>query len=124
MQSLAGHFFTEAEQKEIRQTVQEAEAETAAEIVVMVVSSSHDYPEARLTALRFVLPFVLFVQIHYLILLAVKWPFMAFLALFFIFFPLVLPGNTPFSSCLSSFYKSAPSPKGSGARGGAQFLWT
>ena len=62
MQSLAGHFFTEAEQKEIRQTVQEAEAETAAEIVVMVVSSSHDYPEARLTAsFLLVLPFVLFV---------------------------------------------------------------
>lgn len=48
MKSLAERFFTEEEARRVRAAVAAAEAGTSGEIVVMVASSSHDYPEARL----------------------------------------------------------------------------
>jgi len=48
MQTLAQRFFTAEEQQRITRTVQEAERQTTGEIVPMVVSASHDYPEAAL----------------------------------------------------------------------------
>lgn len=47
MKSLAERFFTEAEARQVREAVAAAEASTSGEIVVMVASSSHEYPEAR-----------------------------------------------------------------------------
>lgn len=49
MQELAEHFFTAAEQEQITRTVRQVEQRTAGEIVPMVVSRSHSYPEAELT---------------------------------------------------------------------------
>lgn len=49
MQTLAEQFFTAAEQEQISQTVRQVEQRTAGEIVPMVVSRSHSYPEAELT---------------------------------------------------------------------------
>ena len=49
MQTLAEGFFTQDEQLEITLAVQHAEQQTAGEIVPMVVSVSHTYPEAELT---------------------------------------------------------------------------
>lgn len=49
MQTLAERFFTPDEQLAITQAVQRAEQQTAGEIVPMVVSASHAYPEAELT---------------------------------------------------------------------------
>lgn len=45
--SLAEQFFTEEESKRVREAVATAESKTSGEIVVMVVSDSHDYPETR-----------------------------------------------------------------------------
>ncbi len=50
MQTLAEKFFTTQEQQEINRTVQRVEQQTSGEIVPMVVSASHAYPEAELTA--------------------------------------------------------------------------
>lgn len=50
MRILAEGFFTQDEQQNITQAVQRAEQLTAGEIVPMVVSASHEYPEAELTA--------------------------------------------------------------------------
>jgi len=49
MRTLAEQFFTTAEQQQITQTVRQVEQRTAGEIVPMVVSRSHSYPEAELT---------------------------------------------------------------------------
>ena len=49
MQTLAQAFFTPEEQEEITRTVQRAEQQSTGEIVPMVVSASHAYPEAELT---------------------------------------------------------------------------
>ena len=48
MKSPAERFFTEEEARRVRAAVAAAEAATSGEIVVMVASASHDYPEARL----------------------------------------------------------------------------
>ena len=58
MKSLAERFFTAEEARRVREAVAAAEAETAGEIVVMVASSSHDYPEARLAFTLLVASFV------------------------------------------------------------------
>ncbi len=51
MQTLAERFFTGAEQQRIRTAaVQAVEARTSGEVVVMVTSASHGYPEAGLLA--------------------------------------------------------------------------
>jgi len=49
MQTLAQRFFTAEEQQRITRTVQQVERQTAGEVVPMVVSASHAYPEAVLT---------------------------------------------------------------------------
>ena len=49
MQTLAQRFFTTEEQQRITRTVQQVEQRTAGEIVPMVVSASHAYPEAKIT---------------------------------------------------------------------------
>ena len=45
--SAAQRFFTEEEARRVRAAVAAAEAKTSGEIVVMVASASHDYPEVR-----------------------------------------------------------------------------
>ena len=50
MQTLAEQFFTSAEQQRITAAVQAVEARTTGEVVVMVTSASHSYPEANLLA--------------------------------------------------------------------------
>ena len=50
IQTLAERFLTQNEQEEITRAVQRAEQQTTGEIVPMVVSASHAYPEAELTA--------------------------------------------------------------------------
>ena len=50
MQTLAERFFTGAEQQRITAAVQAVEARTSGEVVVMVTSASHGYPEAGLLA--------------------------------------------------------------------------
>ena len=49
MHTLAEKFFTPEERQEITRTVQRAEQQTTGEIVPMVVSASHTYPEAEVT---------------------------------------------------------------------------
>jgi putative membrane protein len=50
MATLAQRFFTVEQQRQILHAVQQAEQGTSGEIVPMVVSASHAYPEARLAA--------------------------------------------------------------------------
>ena len=50
MQTLAERFYTSAEQQRITAAVQAVEARTTGEVVVMVTSASHSYPEANLLA--------------------------------------------------------------------------
>jgi putative membrane protein len=49
MNTLAQRFLRKEEQERITQTVREMERQTSGEIVPMVVSASHSYPEATLT---------------------------------------------------------------------------
>jgi putative membrane protein len=57
MQTLAQNFLTLAEQEKITAEVQQAELTTSGEIVVMVVSKSHNYPAAAITgSIFFALP--------------------------------------------------------------------
>lgn len=49
MQQLAERFLTQDEQEEVTRTVQRLEQQTTGEIVPMIVSASHDYPEAVLS---------------------------------------------------------------------------
>lgn len=49
MHMLAQRFLTTEEQQQVTQTVREVERQTSGEIVPMVVSASHSYPEAQLT---------------------------------------------------------------------------
>lgn len=48
MSDLVEKFFTPGDRKRIEEAVREAEEQTAGEIVVMAVSSSHHYPAANL----------------------------------------------------------------------------
>ena len=57
IENLAQQFFTTAEQERITAAVQAVEARTSGEVVPMVVSASHSYPEASLlAAAAFALP--------------------------------------------------------------------
>ncbi|MCK5517548.1 MAG: hypothetical protein KAI39_11790, partial [Desulfobulbaceae bacterium] len=57
MQTLAQNFLTTKEQDEITAEVQQVELTTSGEVVVMVVSRSHDYPAAAITgSIFFALP--------------------------------------------------------------------
>lgn len=49
MDRLAQRFLSTEEQQQVTQTVREMERQTSGEIVPMVVSASHSYPEAALT---------------------------------------------------------------------------
>ena len=49
MKTLAQRFLTKEEQNLVRQAVKKAEEGTSGEIVPMIVSASHDYPEAAIT---------------------------------------------------------------------------
>lgn len=53
MNNLAKKFLTAAEQQQVTDTVKKAELKTSGEIVPMIVSRSHDYPRATLTASLF-----------------------------------------------------------------------
>jgi len=53
MGNLASAFLTEAQQQQIRDAVAQAEARTAGEIVVLVVSASYHYPMAAVRAALF-----------------------------------------------------------------------
>jgi putative membrane protein len=57
METLAQRFLTEAERRRISEATRQAEALTSGEIVPMVVSASHDYPQAAIVgAAIFALP--------------------------------------------------------------------
>ncbi len=88
MQTLAKNFFTTQEQQEITRTVQRMELETTGEIVPMVVSASHSYPEAELfgaTVLAVPVALALSFGISSLLWLQgeVLWLFLALLVLLF-----------------------------------------
>ncbi|WP_051554229.1 TPM domain-containing protein [Desulfobulbus elongatus] len=88
MQTLAQRFLTADEQERIARTVEEAERRTTGEIVPMVVSASHAYPEAVLTGAAVLsLPAALIAAVTTGSLLwwqdQFLWLFLAFLLLFF-----------------------------------------
>lgn len=88
MQTLAEKFFTTREQEEITRTVQRVEQQTSGEIVPMVVSASHTYPEAELTgATVLALPLTLVAALAIRSLFwwqgELLWLFLALLPLFF-----------------------------------------
>lgn len=89
MQTLAEKFFTTQEQEEITRTVQRVEQQTSGEIVPMVVSASHSYPEAELLgATVLALPLALAAALVTRSLFwwqgELLWLFLALLALFFV----------------------------------------
>jgi len=89
MQTLAQRFFTTEEQQRITRTVHQVEQRTAGEIVPMVVSASHAYPEAKITgAAVFSLPLALTAAFVTSSLLwwpgQVLWLFLVYFALFFL----------------------------------------
>ena len=89
MQTLAERFFTPEEQQKITRTVQRVEEQTTGEIVPMVVSASHTYPEAELTgALTLAGPLALAAAFATASLLwwqgEVLWLFFGYGALFFL----------------------------------------
>jgi len=89
MQTLAEKFFTTQEQEEITRTVQRVEQQTSGEIVPMVVSASHGYPEAELIgASVLALPLALIAALITRALFwwqgELLWLFLALLALFFV----------------------------------------
>jgi putative membrane protein len=60
MKDLAQHFLTDAESKQVENAVKAAEKRTAGEIVVMIISSSYQYPLASVIgATAFALPLAL-----------------------------------------------------------------
>lgn len=50
MKSLASRFLNENEQRAVTEAVMQTEKSTTGEVVPMIVSMSHDYPRAKLTA--------------------------------------------------------------------------
>ena len=88
MQTLAQRFFTGEEQQRIARTIHAAEQQTTGEIVPMVVSSSHAYPEAVITGAAFLaLPIALLAAFAASSLLwrqdEVVWLFLACFPVFF-----------------------------------------
>jgi putative membrane protein len=53
MQTLSKKFLTEDEKNRVTETVRSAELRTSGEIVPMIVSSSYEYPKARIIAALF-----------------------------------------------------------------------
>lgn len=99
MQTLAEGFFTQDEQQKITQAVQRAEQQTAGEIVPMVVSASHAYPEAELTgaavlALPVALAAALVTGSFFWWQGEVLWLFLGYLSVFFLFARLMVRRNT------------------------------
>ena len=91
MQTLAQKFLTGAEQEQVTETVRQAELTTSGEIVVMVVSRSHDYPAAAITgSVFFALPSALLLSavIGPLVWLGSQnlWLFLTLFALFYLLF--------------------------------------
>jgi putative membrane protein len=89
MQTLAQRFFTTEEQQRITQTVHQVEQRTAGEIVPMVVSASHAYPEAKITGAAVVsLPLALIAAFATGSLFwwpgQVLWLFLAYFSFFFL----------------------------------------
>jgi len=89
MQTLAQRFFTTEEQQRITRTVHQVEQRTAGEIVPMVVSASHAYPEAKITGAAVVsLPLALIAAFATSALLwwpgQVLWLFLVYCLLFFL----------------------------------------
>ncbi|ADW17776.1 protein of unknown function DUF477 [Desulfobulbus propionicus DSM 2032] len=88
MDTLAQRFFSTEEQEQITQAVREMEGQTSGEIVPMVVSASHSYPEAQLTgAVLLSLPLALIAAFATSSLLwwrgEVLWLFLLFFLCFF-----------------------------------------
>ena len=118
MQTLAQRFFTGEEQQRIARTIHAAEQQTTGEIVPMVVSSSHAYPEAVITgAALLALPIALLAAFAAGSLLwrqdEVVWLFLAFFPFFFFAArPLTrLPAFAP------AVYRPPASRRGGGAGG-------
>lgn len=88
-QNLAALFFTKTEQERIIETVRRVERLTTGEIVPVVISQSHAYPEALITgAAVFALPFALLSAFSLSSLLwwqgETLWLFLLFFAVFFL----------------------------------------
>lgn len=89
MHMLAQQFFTGEEQQRITRTIHAVEQQTTGEIVPMVVSSSHAYPEAVITgAALLALPAALLAAFATSVLLwwrgEVLWLFLLYFPLFFL----------------------------------------
>ncbi|NQS71185.1 MAG: hypothetical protein HQQ73_03340 [Desulfobulbaceae bacterium] len=96
MRTLAERFFSTEEAERIKAAVARAEAGTAGEIVVMVVSASHNYPAAHLrAALLLSLPLALVLAYALAHLLwwpsDLLWPFLAIFCTSFLILRLSLP---------------------------------
>ena len=97
MRTLAETFFTAEEAEHIKAAVAKAEAGTSGEIVVMVVSASHNYPAAHLRA-NLLLSFPLALVLAYTLARQLWWPadllwlflpiFCAIFAIFRLYLPL------------------------------------
>ena len=91
MKDLAQHFLTDDERKQVEDAVKAAEKQTAGEIVVMIISSSYQYPVANVIgAAAFALPLALvstpLTGSWLWIGTQNMWLFLAFLSVFFILF--------------------------------------
>lgn len=96
MRTLAERFFNAHEAERIKAAVAQAEAGTSGEIVVMVASASHAYPEAQLrAALLFSFPVAL--ALAWIAARLLWWPgdllwlFLAFFCLSFLLLRFALP---------------------------------
>jgi len=100
MQTLAEQFFTAEEQQRITRTVQRVEQQTAGEIVPMVASASHGYPEAELAGAMLIAgPLALAAAFGLASLLwwqdEVLWLFLGCFSVFFILARLILRSYPP-----------------------------
>ena len=91
MKDLAQHFLTDDERSQVENAVKAAEKRTAGEIVVMIISSSYEYPLANVIgATTFALPLALIVAPLVGSWLWIgsqnMWLFIGFLTAFFILF--------------------------------------